>query len=116
MVEAEEQAEQRSEEIQNEVINIAAEQAEAIQTEAEREAELLLENQRNEIQVEINNYTHQLYRQLLSKLERIEQQVVGLEVEFEDKLTQHLEETSTVSVEQHKRHDEFVKFLQEWGK
>ena len=120
---AEEQAQRIIEEKRTEIINIATEQAEAIKaeaeqeaeaikTEAEQEAELLLENQRKKIQLELSNLTHQLYSHLLSELENLKQEAAKSEVEFKDKLSQPSEETGTVSVEQDKRHDEFVKLIQ----
>ena len=109
---AEEQAQRISEEKRTEIINIATEQAEAIKTEAEREAELLLENQREKIQPELSNLAHQLYSHLLSELESLKQQVVGLEEEFEHELPHPAEETSTVTIEQDERRDEFVKLIQ----
>jgi len=109
---AEEHAQRINEEKRTEIINIATEQAEAIKTEAEREAELLLENQRKKIQPELSNLAHQLYSHLLSELESLKQQVVGLEEEFEHKLPYPAEETSTVTIEQDERRDEFVKLIQ----
>ena len=109
---AEEQAQRIIEEKRTEIIDIATEQAEAIKTEAEREAELLLENQRKKIQPELSNLAHQLYSHLLSELESLKQQVVGLEEEFEHKLPHPAEETSTVTIEQDERRDEFVKLIQ----
>jgi len=112
MTKAEEQAQRIIEEKRTEIINIATEQAEAIKTEAEREAELLLENQRKKIQPELSNLAHQLYSHLLSELESLKQQVVGLEEEFEHKLPYPAEETSAVTIEQGQRRDEFVKLIQ----
>jgi len=109
---AEEQAQRIIEEKRAEIINIATEQAEAIKTEAEREAELLLENQRKKIQLELSNLAHQLYSHLLSELENLKQQVVELEEEFEHKLPHPAGETSTVTIEQDERRDEFAKLIQ----
>jgi len=109
---AEEHAQRINEEKRTEIINIATEQAEAIKTEAKQEAELLLERKERSIQLELNNFAHQLYSHLLSELESLKQQVVGLEEEFEHKLSQPSEETGTVSVEQDKRHDEFLELIQ----
>ena len=109
---AEEQAQRINEEKQTEILNIATEQAEAIKTEAKQEAELLLKNQKEKIQLELSNLAHQLYSHLLSELESLKQQVVGLEEEFEHKLPHPAEETSTVTIEQDERRDEFVKLIQ----
>jgi F0F1-type ATP synthase membrane subunit b/b' len=110
---AEEQAQRIIEEKQTEIMNIATEQAEAIKTEAEREAQLLLENQRKKIKLELSNLAHQLYSHLLSELESLKQQVVGLEEEFDhNKLPHPAEETSTVTIEQDERRDEFMELIQ----
>ncbi len=109
---AEEQAQRIIEEKQTEIMNIATEQAEAIKTEAEREAQLLLENQRKKIKLELSNLAHQLYSRLLSELESLKQQVVGLEEEFEHKLPHLAEEIRAITIEQDERRDEFVKLIQ----
>jgi len=109
---AEEQAQRIIEEKRTEIINIATEQAEAIKTEANQEAELLLEDQKEKIQLELSNSGHQLYSHLLSELESLKQQVVGLEEGFEHKLLHPAEETSTVTIGQDEKSNEFMKLIQ----
>jgi F0F1-type ATP synthase membrane subunit b/b' len=109
----EEQAQQIIEEKRAEIMNIVTEKAAAIEAEAEREAELLLENQEKKIKHELGNFAHQLYSHLLSELESLKQQVVGLEEEFDhNELLHPAEETSTVTIEQDERRDEFVELIQ----
>jgi cell division septum initiation protein DivIVA len=109
----EEQAQQIIEEKRAEIMNIVTEKAAAIEAEAEREAELLLENQEKKIKHELGNFAHQLYSHLLSELESLKQQVVGLEEEFDhNELPPPTEETSTVTIEQDERRDEFVELIQ----
>ncbi len=109
---AEEQAQRISEEKRTEILNIATEQAEAIKTEANQEAELLLKNQKEKIQLELSNLAHQLYSHLLSELESLKQQVVGLEERFEHKLLHPAEETSAVTIGQDEKSNEFIKLIQ----
>ena len=113
---AEEQAQRINEEKRTEIINIAANQAEAIKTEAKQEAELLLENQRKKIQVELNNFAHELYSHLLSELAGLKQQVVESKEGFEYKLPHPAEETSTGTVKQDEERDEFAKLIQSEGR
>ncbi len=109
---AEEQAQRIGEEKRTEILNIATEQAEAIKTEAKQEAELLLENQKEKIQLELSNLAHQLCSHLLSELESLKQQVVGLEEGFEHKLLHPAEETSTVTIGRNEKSNEFMKLVQ----
>jgi len=96
---AEEQARQMIEEKRTEIITIATEEAEAIKANAEREAELLMERERERIQPELRDIAQQLYRELLSQLKSLKQQVTTLEVEFEHKLSQPAEQASIVTME-----------------
>lgn len=109
---AEEEAQRISEEKQTKILNIATEQAETIKTEAKQEAELLLKNQKEKIQLELSNLAHQLYSHLLSELESLKQQVVGLEEGFEHKLLHPAEETSAVTIGQDEKSNEFMKLIQ----
>lgn len=109
---AEEQARQVAEEKRTKIINAANEQVAAIKAKAEREAELLLENERKKIQHELNNFLHQLCSQLLSELESFKQRMVSFEVEFEHKLFQPVEESSTVTTKEDKGHDKFLELIQ----
>jgi len=109
---AEEQAKQRSEEKRTEIIDMATEQAEAIKTEAKREAKSLLENQRKKIKVELSNWGHQLYSHLSSELDNLKKQVAGLDEEFEHKLSDPVDVTNPVTIEQDERSDEFKELIQ----
>ena len=97
---AEEQAQQIIEQKRAEIIAIANEEAEAIKANARREAESLMEQQGRRIQSEIRDMAQRLYMELLSQLESLKQQVVGLEVEFEHKLSQPTEQASPVTLEE----------------
>jgi hypothetical protein len=97
---AEEQAQQMIEEKRTEIITIANEQAAAIKAEAERKAELLLGKQTKIIQDELRNSVHQLCSQLVSELDSLKQQAVALGAAVEDKLSQVIEETSTVTTDE----------------
>jgi len=96
---AEEQARQMIEEKRTESITIATKEAEAIKASAEREAGLLMEHERKRIQPELRDMAQQLYRELLSQLESLKQQVTALEVDFEHKLSQPAEQASIVTME-----------------
>ncbi len=96
---AEEQARQMIKEKRTEIITIVTKEAEAIKANAEREAGLLVERERERIQPELRDLTQQLYRELLSQLKSLKQQITTLEVEFEHKLSQPAEQTSIVTME-----------------
>lgn len=101
---AEEQAQQVIEEKRTEIITMATKEVEAIKANAEREAELFIERQREKVQPEIRDTAQRLYRELLSQLEGLKQQVIALGLEFEHKLSQSAEQitlsdSSEVSLE-----------------
>lgn len=101
---AEEQAQQVVEEKRTEIITIATKEVEAIKANAEREAELFIQHQRRKVQPELRDMAQRLYKELLSQLESLKQQVIALEVEFEHKLSQSAEQitpsaSSEVSLE-----------------
>ena len=100
LAKADEQAQQLIEEKRTEIITTATEKAEAIKANAEREVELLIAQQRGRIQPEIRNVAQQLYKELLSQIEGLMQQVKASEVEFEHKLSQPLEQTGAVQIEE----------------
>lgn len=95
---ADEQAQQLVAEKQTDIITAATEEAETIKANAEREAELFIAQQREKIQPEIRNVAQQLYKELLSQIEGLMQQVKESEVEFEHKLSHSLEQTSTATI------------------
>lgn len=100
LAKADEEAQQLIRENRTEIITIATKEAEAIKANAERGAELLIVQQKERIQAEIRNVAQQLYGELLSQIEGIMQQVKVSGVEFEHKLSQLLEQTSTVQIEE----------------
>jgi len=96
---AEEQAQQIIEEKRSEIIATTTKEAEAIKANAEHEAGLLLEREKERIQTELRNIAQQLYRELLSQLGSLKQQVTALEAEFEHKLSQPAEQAGVVTEE-----------------
>jgi len=108
---AEEQAKQIIEEKRAEAVAMANREAEAIKVNAQQQAELLLKEKIKEIIPQLGDMAHRLYRELLSQLESLKQQVAVLEAEFEHKLSQLSEETSTVAVEGAKIGDEFQELI-----
>jgi len=92
MAKAEEQAQQMIEEKRTEVITMANREAEAIRADAQQQAELLLEEKASSIQIELKDMAQSLYRQFLSQLESLQQQVIALEVEFEHTLSQTIKQ------------------------
>ena len=97
---AREEAEQVMEETKAEIATTANEQATAIRTNAEKEAELLLANQRRRVQSEIGNVVHHLYVQLMSQFENLKEQIIPLEEQFQQSLSQLVEQSSTVPTQQ----------------
>ncbi len=84
---AEEQAQQMIEEKRAEAIAIAEREAEAIKASAQQQAELLLEEKTKKIQSELRDTAQRLFRELLSQLESLKQQVTVLEADFGRTLT-----------------------------
>ncbi|RLC60921.1 MAG: hypothetical protein DRI01_09355 [Chloroflexi bacterium] len=88
IAEAEQQAQQMIEEKRTEVITIANKEAEAIRAAAQQQAKLLLEEKTRSVQVELKDTAQSLYRQFLTQLESLQQQIIVLETEFEHTLSQ----------------------------
>ena len=109
---AEEQARQMIEEKRAEAVAIAEKEAEAIKAKAEHEAELLLEEKVTGIQSELRSTAQRLCTELLSQLESLKQQITASEADFEHKLSQPIEETSTVTMEEDERHDKLLELIQ----
>ncbi len=84
---AEEQTQQMIEEKRAEAVAIAEKQAEAIKADAQQQAELLLEERTKRVQSELRDTGQRLYRELLSQLESLKQQVTVLEMDFGRTLT-----------------------------
>jgi len=95
-----EEAEQVMEETKAEIVTAANEQAAAIKANAEKEAEVLLGNQRKRIQSEIGDTAHQLYAQLMSQFENLKQEIVPLEEQFQQGLSQLVEQGTTITTQQ----------------
>ena len=108
---AEEQAQKIIQEKSAEAVARANREAEAIKAKARQQAESLLEERAKEIQPKLRDTAKSLYGELLSQLERIRQQAVTLEEEFDHKLSQPLEETSEVSREADKASNEFLELI-----
>ena len=89
------EADKLAEEMTAKVIDQAKAEAAEIIAEAEARAQRMeAENKRN--QLELRNSVQELYSQLLSGLESLKQKVVALQVESEHKLSQPVEEVSTL--------------------
>lgn len=101
IVEAETRAEQIFEEKATSIIGKANEQSEAIRADAEREAELILRNQKTRIQPELKRMAEGVFDQLLLNLESLKGQVVAMEKEFDPKLLSSTEqEGATTAVKE----------------
>jgi cell division septum initiation protein DivIVA len=108
---AEEQAQQIIEEKKAEVVDMATREAEAIKANAQQQAESLLEEAAKRIQPELRDMAQHLYRELLSQLESLNQQVTAFEAEFEHNLSQAAAETSTVAMQADEIRDEFQELI-----
>jgi V/A-type H+-transporting ATPase subunit G/H len=119
--EAEEQAQKLIEEKRAEALAKVNREVEAIKAKAQQQAETLLEEKTKEIQPELRNNVKRLYGELLTQLDGLKEQVVALEKELEQKLSQPPPETNTVeepkkvSVEAGKADNEFLELLQPAG-
>ena len=115
---AEEQAQKLIEEKRAEALARVNREVEAIKVKAQEQAEALLEEKTKEIQPELRNNAKRLYGELLSQLENLKQQVVNLEEELDQKLSQPpaktstAEETSQTSMEAGKVDNDFLELLQ----
>jgi len=96
LAKAEEQAQQMIEEKRAEVIAMANREAEAIRANAQQQATLLLEEKTRSIQIELKDTVQSLSRQFLSQLESLQQQVIALEVEFEQTLSQAMKQPESI--------------------
>jgi vacuolar-type H+-ATPase subunit H len=94
--EAEEQAQKLIEEKRAEALARVNREVGAIKAKAQQQAEKLLEEKTREIQPELRNNVKRLYGELLTQLDGLKEQVVALEKELEQKLSQPPAETSTV--------------------
>jgi V/A-type H+-transporting ATPase subunit G/H len=115
--EAEEQAQKLIEEKRAEALARVNREVEAIKAKAQQQAETLLEEKTREIQPELRNNVKRIYGELLTRLDGLKEQVVTLEEELEQKLSQPTAETKTleepnrVSVEAGRADNEFLELL-----
>jgi hypothetical protein len=93
---AKEQARQMIEEKRTEIIAVATKEAEAIKANAEHEAKRCVEHEWQSVKSGMRDNAQRLYGELLSQLENLKQQVATFETEFEQRLSQPVEE-ATVS-------------------
>jgi len=90
--EAREQGQQIAERKQAEILKMANEKAQAIQSQAEKQSALLLEGQRDKIRDELRNFVNQQFGYLLEKLEGFKQQATAIQADFDNNLSQVVEE------------------------
>jgi cell division septum initiation protein DivIVA len=90
--EAREQGQQIAERKQAEILKMANEKAQAIQSQAEKQSALLLESQRDKIRDELRNFVNQQFGYLLEKLEGFKQQATAIQADFDNNLSQVVEE------------------------
>ena len=116
--EAEAQAQRIIEEKRAEALARVNREVEAIKAKAQQQAETMLEEKTKEIKPELRKNIKLLYGELLSQLDSLKEQVVTLEEELDQKLSQPpaktsaAEETSKVSMEAGKADNEFLELLQ----
>jgi cell division septum initiation protein DivIVA len=89
---AREQGQQTAERKQAEILKMANEKAQAIQSQAEKQSALLLEGQRDKIRDELRNFVSQQFGYLLEKLEGFKQQATAIQSDFDNNLSQVVEE------------------------
>ncbi len=96
---AKEEAQQLAEKKQAEVLEITNKEANTVWAEAEREAAMLLENERKKIRDELHNVVNQQFDYLVEKLESLKQQAAAAQEDFENKMSQPMKESSATTVE-----------------
>jgi len=96
---AREEAQQAAEMKQAEILKMANEKADAIQTQAEKKSALLLESEREKIRDELRNFVNQQVGYLLEKLETLKQQATIIQADFDNKLSQVVEEKMAETAE-----------------
>lgn len=95
---AKEQARQMSEKKIAEAVEIANEKANVIKAKAEKDAALLLENQKIKIRNELRNLVNQQFGYMMEELESLKQQAAAVQAEFGNKLSEPGKENSTVTM------------------
>ena len=96
---AKEQARQMAEKKVAEAVKLAGEEASVIKTGAEKEAALLLENEKNKIRGQLRNLINQQSGYLLEELERLKQQAAAIQADFDNRSPEWGEEKSTATIE-----------------
>jgi cell division septum initiation protein DivIVA len=97
--EAKEQAQKIVEEKESEAVEIANEKAKAIQSEAEEKVALLLDNEKAKINDKLSNFVNQHLSHFLEEVERLKQQVISAQEDWENNLFQSGEGGSAVTAE-----------------
>jgi len=95
---AKEQARQTAEKKIAEAVELANEEANAIKAKAEEDAAILLENEKNRIRNDLRNLVNQQSGYLLEELERLKQQAVAIQADFDNRSSEFGEKKSTATV------------------
>lgn len=111
IAEARAKGQQIIKEKESEALALATEQAKAIRSKAEREAEELLDREREKIQPELNQMVRRLHGQLLAELEHLKRQVGSFETEYVQTLSEP-SNGSTPAAQPGEKRDEFLDFVQ----
>jgi len=96
---AKEQARQMAEKKITEAVKLANAEATAIKAKAEEEAAIMLENEKNRIRNDLRNLVNQQFGYLVEELERLKQQAVAIQADFDNRSSEFREEKSTATVE-----------------
>ncbi|MFC1893276.1 hypothetical protein ACFLYR_04470 [Chloroflexota bacterium] len=99
---AKEAAQQMAEKKLAEAVEIANEMAKAIQSEAEKTAALLSENERKRTQDELSNFVNQQFSHLLEKLGSLQEQAVAAQADFNNRLFQPSAESNGAAMKESK--------------
>jgi cell division septum initiation protein DivIVA len=111
IAEARAQGQQIIKEKEAEGIARATEQAKIIRSQAEHEAEGLLEREKKKIQPELNALVRRLHDQLVTELENLKQRVGAFETGYAQVLSQPSGERRPVARQPAGRRDEFLDFV-----
>jgi len=95
---AKEQARQMAEKKIAEAVKLANEEATAIKVKAEKEAAILLEDEKNRIRNDLRDLVNQQFGYLQEGLERLRQQAVAIQADFDNRSPEFGEEKSPATV------------------
>jgi cell division septum initiation protein DivIVA len=112
---AKEQARQMAEKSIAEAVGLANEKANTIRAKAKEEATLLLENEKSKIRNELRSLVNQQCGYLLEELERLKQQAVAIQADFDNKSPEPVEQQSTATVKIAGKRDAAVAIAKESG-